>query len=131
MDVVNVNNFVREIYAVSIEALESESESMDFDDLWSVDISGTAFLWHQIRFMMAVLFRIGKGEEEVSVISDLLDIEKCDGKPQYLMASHLPLVLYDCAFHTKDADFGGNNIGGVDTAVTLRMLWRESNLESS
>merc|ERR1711902_57603 len=84
---------------------------------------------------MAVLFRIGRGEEEYTVILDLLDIEKCDGKPQYLMASHLPMVLYDCEFDEKDADFEWNRDGGetqsVDVATTLHMLWRESYLSSS
>ena len=79
------------------------------------------------------LFRIGTGKEEYSVISDLLDIEKCDGKPQYLMSSHLPLVLYDCTFDEKDADFGqvGCDEVVLGTATTFHLLWRESNLAAN
>lgn len=135
MDVVNVNNFCREIYSVSIAPIERETTEDTVDGVWTIDISGSAFLWHQIRFMMAVLFRIGRGEEDYTVIADLLDIEKCDGKPQYLMASHLPLVLYDCEFDEKDADFEWNRGGGemqtVDIATTLHMLWRENYLTAS
>ncbi|CAA7395849.1 unnamed protein product [Spirodela intermedia] len=33
------------------------------DELWAMTIKGSAFLWHQVRFMVAVLFMIGEGHE--------------------------------------------------------------------
>ncbi|CAD8060013.1 unnamed protein product [Paramecium sonneborni] len=46
--------------------------------------------------MMAVLFLIGKGIEKSNVINELLT--KLEGKPNYQMASHYPLVIFDCQF---------------------------------
>lgn len=70
------------------------------------EVMGTAFLWHQVRCLMAVLFLIAEGKEPVSVISEMLDIDrqprakdgKLLGRPMYTMAPELPLVLVDCFF---------------------------------
>jgi hypothetical protein len=61
-------------------------------------IKGFGFLWHQVRCMASVLFLIGQGLEEPQVIDQLLDTEKNARKPDYLMASDLPLVLWDNGF---------------------------------
>lgn len=61
-------------------------------------IVGTGFLYHQVRYMMSILFLIGMGFENADVIDDLLDIEKTPRRPQYGTASEFPLVLYDCKF---------------------------------
>lgn len=61
-------------------------------------IVGTAFLMHQVRCMVAILFLVGNGLEETSVIGHMLDLEHCPRKPQYGMAAPEPLVLYDCRF---------------------------------
>lgn len=45
---------------------------------------------------MAILFLVGKGIEEISIIHELFS--KFDGKPNYQMAPGYPLVLYDCEF---------------------------------
>lgn len=37
------------------------------DELWAMKIKGSAFLWHQIRCMVAVLFLIGQGLESSNV----------------------------------------------------------------
>lgn len=63
-------------------------------DLFCCTIEGNAFLWHQIRYMMAVLFLIGRGDEEPDVIEKLL--LKTDGRPNIMMAPDYPLVLWDC-----------------------------------
>lgn len=39
-------------------------------------IEGQAFLWHQIRAIMAVLFLVGEGKEVPEVVKELLDVEK-------------------------------------------------------
>ncbi|KAI7872446.1 pseudouridine synthase [Spinellus fusiger] len=66
--------------------------------LYEVVLKGSAFLWHQVRCMMSVLFLIGQGLETPEVIHQLMDIETCDAKPEYPMASDLPLVLYDSEY---------------------------------
>lgn len=68
------------------------------ENFYCFDLIGSAFLWHQVRCMMANLFLIGQELEEVSLISDMLNIEKVPRKPVYDMASDVPLILYDCKF---------------------------------
>ncbi|KZV48868.1 tRNA pseudouridine(38/39) synthase [Dorcoceras hygrometricum] len=68
------------------------------DQLWVVKIKGSAFLWHQIRCMVAVLFLIGQGLESPNVVDVLLDIKRTPRKPQYVMAPEIPLVLQSCEF---------------------------------
>ena len=61
-------------------------------------VHGSAFLWHQVRHMAAVLFLIGQGLESVSLITQLLDVRSNPCKPAYGMAAEEPLVLWDCIF---------------------------------
>lgn len=72
-------------------------------DFYEIELKGTAFLWHQVRFMMSILFLVGQGLEPPEIVRDLLDIEKVPSKPDFPMASDLPLVLYDCEF--KDIEW--------------------------
>ncbi|CAI5734599.1 unnamed protein product [Hyaloperonospora brassicae] len=66
--------------------------------MYCCEVFGRAFLWHQVRCMVEVLFLVGSGKEETSIIPELLDIARTPRKPQYDMASDLPLVLHDCFF---------------------------------
>lgn len=68
------------------------------DDFYCFDLVGSAFLWHQVRCMMANLFLVGQKLEEPVLIQKMLDIEKMPRKPIYEMASDVPLILYDCKF---------------------------------
>ncbi|VFQ94984.1 unnamed protein product [Cuscuta campestris] len=77
-------------------------------------IQGSAFLWHQIRCMVAVLFMIGQGFESPNVIDLLLDTEMTPRKPQYIMAPEIPLVLQCCEFE------GVRFICSIDAKQTLR-----------
>lgn len=61
-------------------------------------VHGSGFLWHQIRCIVALLFLIGQGKEEISLIKSLLDIEKYPSTPNYQIASEQPLILFDCQF---------------------------------
>jgi tRNA pseudouridine38/39 synthase len=65
-------------------------------------VRGSAFLWHQIRHMVAILFLVGQGLEKPSIITDLLDVEKNPRKPNYTLAAEAPLVLWDCIFPKVD-----------------------------
>ena len=47
---------------------------------------------------MAVLFMVGEGIEDETIIDRLLDIEEVQEKPNYIMASDKPLILSDCYF---------------------------------
>lgn len=72
------------------------------EQVYCLDLIGSAFLWHQVRCMMAVLFEIAEGHEQPSIINDLMDPEKYPSKPDYTFASDTPLVLYDCKFKNED-----------------------------
>ncbi|KAI0602424.1 pseudouridine synthase [Biscogniauxia sp. FL1348] len=66
--------------------------------VYYLHVRGSAFLWHQIRCMVAVLFMVGQGLEDPSVIDRLLDVEAEPRRPNYTLASETPLVLWDCIF---------------------------------
>ncbi|SCU81100.1 LANO_0B02014g1_1 [Lachancea nothofagi CBS 11611] len=68
------------------------------EEVFCLDLIGSAFLWHQVRCMMANLFLVGQELEKPSVISEMLNVEKVRQKPIYDMASDVPLILYDCSF---------------------------------
>lgn len=71
---------------------------MSIPKIYTFDVNGSAFLWHQVRHLVAALFLVGQGFEPPSIISDLLDMEKYPTRPKYEMATDAPLVLWDCIF---------------------------------
>lgn len=89
-----ITNFKRAVISSSIMRVDTGENS----DLYCFDLQGTAFLWHQVRSMIAILFLVGQNLESPSVIQTLLDVEKTPCRPVYEMASDIPLVLYDCGF---------------------------------
>ncbi|KAI1318829.1 tRNA pseudouridine synthase 3 [Mortierella claussenii] len=94
-----IENYDRTIHAISIEPVpEHGFPSKQSREFYQLTLRGSAFLWHQVRCMMSVLFSIGQGLEEPEVIDQLMDLKQCPAKPNYDMASDLPLVLYDCHF---------------------------------
>jgi tRNA pseudouridine38/39 synthase len=66
--------------------------------VYTFNVHGSAFLWHQVRCMVAVLFLVGQGLEKPEIVDKLLDLEKVPNRPSYEMASDAPLVLWDCIF---------------------------------
>jgi len=66
--------------------------------LYAFTLHGSAFLWHQVRHMVAILFLIGQGLEPISLVDALLDIEATPRRPMYEMGDDAPLVLWDCIF---------------------------------
>ncbi|XP_028383961.1 tRNA pseudouridine(38/39) synthase isoform X1 [Phyllostomus discolor] len=102
MDVANgVINFQRTILSAEVklvgQSLAEDGRQEPFQ-LCQFEVTGQAFLYHQVRCMMAVLFLIGQGMEKPEIIDELLNVEKNPQKPQYSMAVEFPLVLYDCKF---------------------------------
>ncbi|EFX04135.1 pseudouridylate synthase 3 [Grosmannia clavigera kw1407] len=103
-----ITNFERRIFAAgitevadvhsSLRCLSSSASSVSFPRVYSFDVRGSAFLWHQIRHMVAVLFLVGQGREPADVVSQLLGVAAQPGRPNYPMADETPLVLWDCIF---------------------------------
>ena len=67
-------------------------------------IYGSAFLWHQVRHMIAILFLIGQGLESPDLVNRLLDVKQIPQKPMYEMAEDSPLVLWDCIFPQEGSE---------------------------
>lgn len=106
-----VSNFERLMYTVEVRsASDHDSESLarcgraDEASMYYIFVKGQAFLWHQVRCMSAVLFDVGMRREDPSIVQRMLEDPSTgsgkfsEGKPQYRMASPIPLVLYECAY---------------------------------
>ncbi|TSL82594.1 tRNA pseudouridine(38/39) synthase [Bagarius yarrelli] len=101
MDVGNgVLQFQRTITSADVQPCEPSHPSPDDPQrLYVFEVKGLAFLYHQVRCMMAVLLLIGQKLEAPNIINQLLDVENNPRKPQYSMAVDYPLVLYECSFN--------------------------------
>ncbi|KAK7408227.1 pseudouridine synthase deg1 [Neonectria punicea] len=111
-----ITNFHRTIYEADIEEVKDVSSALPYlagpgfapagaldgtttyPKVYSFNVRGSAFLWHQIRHMVAVLFLVGQRLEKPEVVSELLDTVTNPSKPNYTMADDAPLVLWDCIF---------------------------------
>lgn len=97
MDVANgVVAFERELISCTVQ--KNNLESCNGYEMCELVICGSAFLWHQVRCMAAVLLMIGQKLEKSEVIDWMLNIKQCPRRPQYNMASEVPLVLYDSCY---------------------------------
>lgn len=76
----------------------THENSGPFPKVYYFHVRGSAFLWHQIRHMVAILFLVGQDLESPAVVSALLDTAKNPSRPSYVMADEVPLVLWDCIF---------------------------------
>jgi len=92
-----ITNFKRTMISAEIVPYEGVPPN-DMSRMWMFKLKGTAFLWHQVRCMMSILFLVGQGLEKPEIVADLLDMEKYSTKPLYEIAHDIPLVLYDCDF---------------------------------
>ncbi|KAF8273657.1 pseudouridine synthase [Lactarius quietus] len=101
-------------------------------DMHVLDLVGSAFLYNQVRHIMAVLLLIGTRLEAPNVVSALLNADpvgddegdagqapplavlpegeeppppRVTCKPEYQMADALPLVLWDCTYAAEDVQW--------------------------
>ena len=112
-----ITNFVRTIYETDIEEVRDVSSALPYlsgsqfapaeglpadstvyPKVYSFNVRGSAFLWHQIRHMVAVLFLAGQRLEKPDIVTTMLDVANNPCKPNYVMADEVPLVLWDCIF---------------------------------
>ncbi|CAH1391088.1 unnamed protein product [Nezara viridula] len=95
MDVGNgVTNFIRTIDHAAVSKLEDFHYQGTGYDMYFFELKSQAFLWHQVRCIVAVLLLIGRKLEKPCVFNDLLDITKNPRKPQYPMAHPIGLNLF-------------------------------------
>jgi tRNA pseudouridine38/39 synthase len=131
-----INNFVRKMFEADIVEVEDTGSILPYFNgtdirpenipagkhpkVYYFHVRGSAFLWHQIRHMVAVLFLVGQGLEKPSIISELLDVEKHPRRPNYLLAEETPLVLWDCIF--PSSDYGLHNLA-PNMKDELNWIW--------
>jgi tRNA pseudouridine38/39 synthase len=118
-------------------------ESDGDNRVYVFDLVGSAFLYHQVRHIMAVLFLVGTGVEQPSIISALMNVcsesnplsesqlPLVDRKPEYQMADALPLMLWDCAYADSDVtwqtdDDGAESGSGSDLYHQLHSVHQRS-----
>lgn len=131
-----IENFQRRIFFADIEELDPQTGPVGYVDLpgfrehqdtseeqkvngnvtsagttpkiYTFTLYGSAFLWHQVRHMVAILFLIGQGLESPNLIDKMLDVDNNPLKPQYEMADDAPLVLWDCVFPQEGSENRGD-----------------------
>ena len=124
-----ITNFQRRVFHAEIEAVKSNTgpvgyianpdfrmfegacdsgttseEPSSTPQIYTFTVHGSAFLWHQVRHMVAILFLIGQGLESPSLVPALLDVQQNPTKPKYELADDAPLVLWDCIFPREGDD---------------------------
>ena len=123
-----IENFERRIFRATIDELDPRMSPMGYLNrpefteheanvtadvrstgasvlkIYAFTLHGSAFLWHQVRHMVAILFLIGQGLESPSLVRELLEIKTNPGRPQYEMADDAPLVLWDCIFPREGSE---------------------------
>ena len=109
MDVDAVCNFVRRIEAFTVDPETEEPQQQpevtqqpQQGRLWAFNVTGSAFLWHQVRCMASLLLLVGRRLEAPSVMDALLDVAALPGKPAYEMAPEEPLLLFACGYDEGD-----------------------------
>lgn len=105
MDVGNgVVNYIRRLDSVEIKVATINHEKLAAFDMMYLEIKGSAFLWHMIRCIVAILMLVGQQREEPEIVKELLDVANNDKKPQYSLASEIPLNLFLCNYRDDFPD---------------------------
>ncbi|KAI9304634.1 pseudouridine synthase [Cunninghamella echinulata] len=100
-------NYERTILSLDIQPVFATTATKNNNtQCYEITLKGTAFLWHQVRCIMSILFLVGQRLESPDIIKHLLDIDTVIAKPDYPLASDLPLLLYDCEFKGINWQYG-------------------------
>ena len=143
-----IERYGRRIDRAEVSALRKGDTIRDgtvcLGDLYVLDLVGSAFLWHQVRHIMAILLLIGHGLEQPSVIDALLNtnpekphpdssIPLVPARPIYEMADGLPLILWDCGFDKTDVQWRAEDISADEgyVATASGFLWQQIHGEYS
>lgn len=109
------------------EQTSSTLASDDPRDIYELRIQSSAFLWHQIRCIVSVLFCVGSGVEQPELVQELFDLNKFSWKPLYSLAYELPLVLFDCEFDVPNWRYDEEAM--QDAIASLNEFWIESTVK--
>ena len=139
-----LTSFRRRILRADISPLDNDNDDGHHRHgmMHVFDLVGTAFLYNQVRHIMAVLLLVGARLESPSVVSALLNADPSleeknnsssapegEGeapplplvtcKPEYQMADALPLVLWDCVYAEEDTPWRTDDAGSEGGSVGL------------
>lgn len=129
MDVGNgVVQFIRNIFSITIEPVDAENDAFEYS-MFCMTIVGQAYLWHQIRCIMGILFLIGQKKEKPELIAQLLDVFTNPRKPDYQMANEIPLNLFYCDFPNIMWLYNDNSLSIV--IQKLREMWTISAIKET
>ena len=78
-----------------------------------------------------MLFRVASGRDPAIVVSDLLDIEAHPRRPQYPMASEIPLSLSSCDYENNELDWNYDSEAVLVTLKQLQELWAEHSIKAT
>ena len=101
-------NYERRIFEIKIEKIlksnfiypfyiDKNIINNEYYQAYVCIIKGSAFLWHQVRCIMQILFLIGDELEDIDLINEMLD-EKSKYEFKYGLADDSNLILSDCVF---------------------------------
>ena len=152
-----LTNYTRVMYESTIEEVEDLasaipylkdtryapagiSQDQIYPKVYCFKVRGSAFLYHQIRHMVAILFLVGQGLEKPTVVRDLLDVQTNPRKPNYTTADDAPLVLWDCVFGKEGEKDGvewrhigseatSQKYGSLGVMSALWETWREKKMD--
>ncbi|KAK6346937.1 hypothetical protein TWF696_007034 [Orbilia brochopaga] len=105
-------------------------------EIYCFKLTGSAFLWHQVRHMVAILFLVGQRLEKPEVVKELLDVQKEPTRPFYNMADDRPLVLWDCIFDDQEVQWVYPELNRAkqnsreDVLGLLWELWHNANMDA-
>lgn len=97
--------FTREILECYIEEMPASGSRV----FYRFVCKGSAFLYHQIRCIMSILFMIGSGKEPVELVERMLQriVSKSEMPSgpliHYEIASEIPLTLYECSYEKANS----------------------------
>ncbi|PAV90617.1 hypothetical protein WR25_12189 [Diploscapter pachys] len=137
-DKVSLNkSYIRDFYEAKVVVKpESFRTSEDEDsegltsiqnqyDLIELNVSASGFAYHQIRYIVAILYQIGLGNEGPELVSQLLNIEKMPGRPQYKMATDTPLCLFETKFDSSNLDWRYDEVSTKGTLESMQKSWSD------
>lgn len=102
---------------------EERDKDASIPNVYYLEVHGSAFLWHQVRHLVAILFLVGQGYENPHIVDKLLDVERTPSRPVYEMASDTPLILWDCIFPNPEKIANSDHIVSSSSGYQDGLEW--------
>ncbi|GAA6064462.1 hypothetical protein JCM10212_002125 [Sporobolomyces blumeae] len=138
----------RTVNSATIEPVEGEDEGT-----WVLNLRGGAFLYNQVRHIVAILFLVGARLEDPSIVDRLLwtsdrtattiahnepptPFADMDRKPGYQIADDLPLILWQCGFNSTELSWRTHNMplsddAGYDSSAVAQFMDANGQLKAA